>query len=144
MGLSLPLCPPQMARFFLWMEMAPQLSSLKAPGPGQRRGWVAGGRWACAHSPGLSLLKGQQQRQGILSRQPASCAGPRGAHLVAAPALFLFFKLFYFIYFWLHWVLVAALGLLASGGYSSLRCAGFSLRWLLLLRSTGTRARRLQ
>ena len=24
-----------------------------------------------------------------------------------------------------------------SGGYSSLRCAGFSLRWLLLLRSTG-------
>ena len=27
----------------------------------------------------------------------------------------------------------------ASGGYSSLRCAGFSLRWLLLLRSTGSR-----
>ena len=26
-----------------------------------------------------------------------------------------------------------------SGGYSSLRCAGFSLRWLLLLRSTGSR-----
>ena len=26
----------------------------------------------------------------------------------------------------------------ASGGYSSLRCAGFSLRWLLLLRSTGS------
>ena len=25
----------------------------------------------------------------------------------------------------------------ASGSYSSLRCAGFSLRWLLLLRSTG-------
>ena len=25
------------------------------------------------------------------------------------------------------------------GGYSSLRCAGFSLRWLLLLRSTGSR-----
>ena len=27
----------------------------------------------------------------------------------------------------------------ASGGYSSLWCAGFSLRWLLLLRSTGSR-----
>ena len=27
----------------------------------------------------------------------------------------------------------------ASGGYSLLRCAGFSLRWLLLLRSTGSR-----
>ena len=26
-----------------------------------------------------------------------------------------------------------------SGGYSSLQCAGFSLRWLLLLRSTGSR-----
>ena len=27
----------------------------------------------------------------------------------------------------------------ASGGYPSLRCAGFSLRWLLLLQSTGSR-----
>ena len=27
----------------------------------------------------------------------------------------------------------------ASRGYSSLRCAGFSLWWLLLLRSTGSR-----
>ena len=27
----------------------------------------------------------------------------------------------------------------ASGGYSSLRCAGFSLQWLLLLQSTGAR-----
>ena len=26
-----------------------------------------------------------------------------------------------------------------SGGYSSLRCAGFSMRWLLLLRSMGSR-----
>ena len=26
-----------------------------------------------------------------------------------------------------------------EGGYSSLWCAGFSLRWLLLLRSTGSR-----
>ena len=45
-------------------------------------------------------------------------------------------------YFWLRWVFVAARRLslvAASGGYSSLRCAGFSLRWLLLLRSTGPR-----
>ena len=47
-----------------------------------------------------------------------------------------------FIYFWLHWVFVAARGLslvAASGGYSSLWCMGFSLQWLLLLRSTGSR-----
>ena len=57
--------------------------------------------------------------------------------------IFLFFiNLFYFIYFWLHWVFVAAHGLslvVASGGYSSLPYAGFSLRWLLLLRSMGSR-----
>ena len=48
-----------------------------------------------------------------------------------------------FIYFWLHWVFfVAACRLslvVASGDYSSLRCAGFLLWWLLLLRSTGAR-----
>ena len=44
------------------------------------------------------------------------------------------------IYFWLRWVFVAARGLslvVASGGYSSLWCAGFSLQWLLLLRRHG-------
>ena len=53
-----------------------------------------------------------------------------------------FFFFFTFIYFWLHWVFIAVRGLslvAASGGYSSLQCAGFSLRWLLLLRSTGSR-----
>ena len=60
------------------------------------------------------------------------------------PGLLFFNKLFYFIYiyFWLCWVFVAARGLSlveVSGGYSSLLCAGFSLRWLLLLRSTGSR-----
>ena len=54
-----------------------------------------------------------------------------------------FFKFIYlFIYFWLRWVFVAARGLslvAASGGYSSLQCVGFSLLWLLLLRSTGSR-----
>ena len=43
--------------------------------------------------------------------------------------------MYLFIYFWLRWVFVAAHGLslaAASGGYSSLRCAGFSLQWLLV------------
>ena len=53
-----------------------------------------------------------------------------------------FFSLNLFIYFWLRCVFVAACGLslvAASGGCSLLQCAGFSLRWLLLLRSTGSR-----
>ena len=53
------------------------------------------------------------------------------------------FVLFCFlIYFWLRWVFVAVrrLSLVAvSGGYSLLQWAGFSLQWLLLLRSTGSR-----
>ena len=43
--------------------------------------------------------------------------------------------LFIYLIFWLCWVFVAVLGLslvVASGGYSLLRCAGFSLQWLLL------------
>ena len=55
---------------------------------------------------------------------------------------FFFLINFIFIYFWLCWVFVAACGLslvAASGGYSSMRCTGFSLRWLLLLRNTGSR-----
>ena len=50
--------------------------------------------------------------------------------------------LIYFFNFWLCWVFVAACRLslvAAGGGYSSLQCAGFSLRWLLLLQSTGSR-----
>ena len=54
------------------------------------------------------------------------------------------FITFFFIllYFWPHWVFIAARGLslvVASWDYSSLWCAGFSLRWLLLLQSTGSR-----
>ena len=52
------------------------------------------------------------------------------------------FYLLIYLFIWLHWVFVAARGLslvAASGGYPSLRCAGFSSRWLLLLRSTGSR-----
>ena len=44
--------------------------------------------------------------------------------------------------YWLRRVFLAARGLslvVASGGYSSVWCAGLSLRWLLLLRSTRSR-----
>ena len=54
------------------------------------------------------------------------------------------FLIYLFIYFWLLWVFVAAHRLslvVASWGYSLLWCMGFSLRWLLLLRSTGSRHR---
>ena len=72
---------------------------------------------------------------------------PGGLCMIAhreCPQLKHFFKknLFSYFYFWLRWVFVAVHGLspvAASGGYSSLRCAGFSLRWLLLLWSMGSR-----
>ena len=56
--------------------------------------------------------------------------------------IFIYLFIYLFIYFWLHWVFVAVHGLslvAASRGYSSLRCTGFSLQWLLLLWSTGSR-----
>ena len=59
-------------------------------------------------------------------------------------AVFYFFlnKFIYLFIFWLRWVFVGVHGLslvAASGGRSSLRCAGFSWRWLLLLRGMGSR-----
>ena len=65
----------------------------------------------------------------------------RGRRPSASSFFFFFFNLS-IIYFWLRWVFVAVRGLslvAASGGYSLSWCAGFSLRWLLLLRSTGSR-----
>ena len=68
--------------------------------------------------------------------------------LLKLPGVILFFfliyifKIYLLIYFWLCWVFVAECGLslvAASGGYSLLRRTGFSLRWLLLLWSTGSR-----
>ena len=55
---------------------------------------------------------------------------------------FFFFLLNLFIYFWRCWVFVSMRGLplvAASGGHSSLRCAGLSLSRPLLLQSTGSR-----
>ena len=60
--------------------------------------------------------------------------------------LFYFIFLINFIYLFIsgyigsslavHWLSLVA----ASRGYSSLRCTGFSLRWLLLFRSSGSRS----
>ena len=54
---------------------------------------------------------------------------------------FIFLKLInLFIFVWVVSVAAHGLSLAAvSGGYSLLQCAGFLLRWLLLLRSTGSR-----
>ena len=55
---------------------------------------------------------------------------------------FKFLFIYLFIYLWLCWVFVSVRGLplvAASGGHSSLRCAGLSLSRPLLLRSTGSR-----
>ena len=74
------------------------------------------------------------------------------SYLFSAPLLlfFLYCCCFYkFIYLFIYcalglccWVFIAKRGLslvAVSGGYSSLRYAGFSLRWLLLLQSLGSR-----
>ena len=54
---------------------------------------------------------------------------------------FYFFNIFiYFIFGCIESSLLRVLSLVVvSRGYSSLRCAGFSLRWLLLLQSMGPR-----
>ena len=55
--------------------------------------------------------------------------------LETSPRIFLmhsFFKFILFIYFCLHWVFVAVRRpslVVVSGGYSSLQCAVFSLKW---------------
>ena len=65
-------------------------------------------------------------------------------------SLFFFFKgiplfllfIYLFIHSWLCWVFASVRGpspVAASGGHSSSRCAGLSLSWPLLLRSTSSR-----
>ena len=58
----------------------------------------------------------------------------------------LLFNFYLFIYFCLCWILTEPGFILVAvhGGYSSLQCAGFSLLWLLLLQSTGSRAQQFQ
>ena len=93
--------------------------------------------------PGLGVGGGTEWRA-----KGGECGSQRAAQgilmvMEVFPIFFFFINLFIlFFYFWLRWVFVAARRLslvAASGGYSSLRCTGFSLRWLLLLRSRGSR-----
>ena len=63
-------------------------------------------------------------------------------HTLSSICFLFFFLNFLYIYFWLCGVFIAVRGLslvAASGGYSLLRCASFSLRWLLLVQSMGSR-----
>ena len=49
--------------------------------------------------------------------------------------LLFFLNRFILFIYWLHWVFVAVCRLslvVVNGGYSSLPCEGFSLRWLLV------------
>ena len=89
--------------------------------------WVASGsakRWAALFCP-----------------QVFQCPGLRGSESPNIQGLETFVSLHLCLFFvWLCWVLVAVCKLslvAASGGYSSLQCTGFSLRWLLLLQSAG-------
>ena len=78
-----------------------------------------------------------------MKRALGSLSPPRDTFRNIAKKEEIFWILLYlFIYFWLCWVFVSVRGLslvAASGGRSSSRCAGLSLSWPLLLRSTGSR-----
>ena len=82
------------------------------------------------YNPAITFLVFTQRSWKLMSTQRPDCE------------FFLKINLFIYIYFWLCWVFVSVRGLslvAASGGHSSLQCAGLSLSWPLLLRSTGSR-----
>ena len=90
------------------------------------------------------IIKTKHTIQGKRYRHSRISSGHTGSlEPLLEPLLNLFLiNLFIYFNFWLCWVFVAAFGLslvVVSGGYSSLQCAGFSLWWLLLLWSTGSR-----
>ena len=95
----------------------------------------------------ISSDLGGQTELCLISTCMGDYLGTQGAgcrQLATNPATgLIFFLIFYlFIQIWLGWVFVAARGLslaVVSGGYSLLQCTGFSLWWLLLLQSTGSR-----
>ena len=59
--------------------------------------------------------------------------------MVRNPSSSFFFSKFTYLFFIFGCVGSSLLRVAASGGYSLLQCAGFSLRWLLLWWSTGSR-----
>ena len=97
---------------------------------------------------GFSLPSGEAINPGgLLGEGVWLCrcgGGAMPAECSCSSHFFFFFNkfIYLFIYFWLCWVFVSVRGLspvAASGGHSSLRCAGLSLSRPLLLRSTGSR-----
>ena len=87
---------------------------------------------------------GSRSRRGILFLQSAYFMTYEICHEIYISCTFFFnINLFIlFIYFWLCWVFGAVCGLSLveeSRGYSLLWCADFSLQWLLLSQSTGSR-----
>ena len=103
--------------------------------------------YICIHTIYIKVLKYHRKHQ-IQNNRCVQVNMDRNSNLhwgekhISSIAFFIYFS-FLFIYFWLHWVFIAACRLslvAASGVSSSLLCEGFSLRWLLLLWSTGSRA----
>ena len=94
-------------------------------------------------------LTSHPDSQGVCGSPREGCGQEDQSHSFPGwPCFFFFFFLniylfiYLFIYLWLCWVFVSVRGLslvVASGGHSSSRCAGLSLSWPLLLRSTGSR-----
>ena len=76
------------------------------------------------------------------------CSPPSLNEFLPLPSTFiLLFKILFSFYFLLCWVFISLCRLslvVASGGYSSLWYSGFSLQWLLLLRSTGFMVHKFQ
>ena len=114
----------------IWCHLAQSLDAqVSSPYPTPEKG----------NGPSVSFslwVHSYSQRDATQPKQRLLWLGTKDAFL---KKIFIYFL---FIYFWLCWVFVAALRLslvAASRGYSSLRCVGFSLRWLLLLRSMGSR-----
>ena len=71
-----------------------------------------------------------------------ACALPVSQTFWTAEPIFIYLFVCLFIYLRLCCVFIATCMLslvVASGGYSLLQCTGFSLQWLLLLWSTGSR-----
>ena len=88
----------------------------------------------------LSSLKSWNTYFGFQVLYPSELCQSQSSH----PSFYVLslVNLSHFIFFWPRWVFVAACRLslmAASGDYSSLRYTGFSLQWLLLLWSRGSR-----
>ena len=98
-------------------------------------GLVACGMWDLP-GPGLEPVSP------ALAGRFLTTAPPGKSYIMFFFKCFLFIYLFIYFNFWLCWVFVSVRGLslvAASGGHSSLQCAGLSLSRPLLLRSTGSR-----